>query len=88
MCIFLGTSQGGAFMDKLIEKISEIEASASSIMEGVNDRKTALEEEMEQKTADFDAQLEADKAKKLDELRSSLEADLKLRLDRQQQKAQ
>ena len=29
-------------MDKLIEKISGIEASASSIMESVNDRKAAL----------------------------------------------
>ena len=40
-------------MDKLIEKISGIEASASSIMESVNDRKAALAKEMEKKTADL-----------------------------------
>ena len=74
-------------MDKLIEKIAGIEASASSIMEGVNDRKAALAKEMEKKTADFDAELEADTAKKLESLRSDLEAKLKQRLAKQRQKA-
>lgn len=75
-------------MDKLIQKISEIEASAASIMEGVNDQKAALAKELDKKTAAFDAELEADAARKLDDLRSQLEADLKNRLDKQEKEAQ
>ena len=74
-------------MDKLIKKISEIEASASLIMDGVNDRKAAFSEEMRKRTADFDAGLEADTASKLDALRSELEQDLKSRLVRQEAEA-
>ena len=42
---------------------------------------------MEKKTADFDAELEADTARKLEALRSDLEAKLQQRLDKQQQEA-
>ncbi len=74
-------------MDKLIKKISEIEASASLIMDGVNDRKAAFSEEMRKRTADFDAGLEADTANKLDALRADLERNLKARLSKQESKA-
>lgn len=71
-------------MDKLIKKISEIEASASLIMDGVNDRKAAFSEEMRKRTADFDAGLEADTKSKLEALRSNLEQNLKARLAKQE----
>ena len=67
-------------MDKLIGKISEIEASASSIMDSVNHRKAALSDEISRRTAAFDAQLEADTEAKLTALRASLEEDLNSRL--------
>ncbi len=75
-------------MDNLIEKISEIEASASSIMDSVNDRKAALSDEIAKRTVAFDTQLEADTEAKLSALRSSLEADLNSRLARQEAGAQ
>ncbi len=71
-------------MDKLIGKISEIEASASSIMDSVNHRKAALSDEISRRTAAFDAQLEADTEAKLTALRASLEEDLNSRLAKQE----
>ncbi len=47
-------------MDTVIEKISEIESAATAIMEDANERKKAFAKEMEERTAVFDAQLEAE----------------------------
>lgn len=75
-------------MDKLIGKISEIEASASSVMDSLNERKAALSDEIVKRTAAFDTQLEADTEAKLAALRSNLEADLSSRLAKQESGAQ
>ena len=54
-------------MDTVIEKISEIESAATGIMEDANERKKAFAKEMEERTAAFDAQLEAETNKDRDE---------------------
>mgnify|MGYP000618698187 FL=1 len=41
-------------MDKVIKKILEIEATASSVMDDANKRKQAFAKEMEEKTAEFE----------------------------------
>lgn len=70
-------------MDTVIEKISEIESSATSIMENANERKKAFAREMEERTAAFDAQLEAETNKKIEELRASMEINMNNRLEKQ-----
>lgn len=70
-------------MDTVIEKISEIESAATSIMESANERKKAIAKEMEERTAAFDAQLEAETNKKIEELRASMEINMNHRLEKQ-----
>ena len=60
-------------MDTVIEKISEIESAATGIMEDANERKKAFAKEMEERTAAFDAQLEAETNKRIEELRARME---------------
>ncbi len=70
-------------MDTVIEKISEIESAATSIMNDANERKKAFAKEMEERTAEFDAQLEAETNKKIEELRASMEINMNDRLEKQ-----
>lgn len=70
-------------MDTVIAKISEIESAATAIMENANERKKAFANEMEERTAAFDAQLEADTNKRVDELRARMEVDMNERLKKQ-----
>ena len=56
--------QGGITVDNVINKLSEIEQTAVSIMEAANARKKEFASEMEKKASDFDAALEAETAKK------------------------
>lgn len=70
-------------MDTVIEKISEIESSATAIMEEANKRKAAFAKEMEERTAIFDQQLEEETKKRIDELRAKKEVEMKQRLNEQ-----
>ena len=70
-------------MDTVIEKISEIESAATSIMDNANERKKAFAKEMEERTAAFDRQLEAETGKKIEELRAAMEINMKDRLEKQ-----
>ena len=70
-------------MDTVIEKISEIESAATSIMDDANMRKKAFAAEMEERTAAFDAELEAETNKRIEALRASMEIDMKNRLEKQ-----
>ncbi|MEY8355293.1 ATPase [Lachnospiraceae bacterium 54-53] len=70
-------------MDTVIEKISEIESAATSIMDNANERKKAFAKEMEERTAAFDAQLEAETNKKIEELRAGMEINMNNRLEKQ-----
>ena len=63
-------------MDKVIKKISEIEATASSVMDDANKRKQAFAKEMEEKTAEFDRNLDAQTEKKINELEIEMNSKL------------
>lgn len=70
-------------MNTVINQLSEIEKSADSIMDDANAGKKALAQEMEEKTAAFDAALEAETAKKIAQIHEQMDAELKELLDKQ-----
>lgn len=70
-------------MDNLINKISEIEAAASSVLENMDERKAAFAAEIKEKTAAFDAGLEQETEEAIHQLREQMEAEMKERLARQ-----
>ena len=70
-------------MDKVIEKISDIESAATSIMDNANERKKAFAKEMEGRTAAFDTDLEAKTNGKIEKLRSDLEIGMNSQLKEQ-----
>lgn len=74
-------------MDTVIKKISEIEASAVSVMEHANAQKKAFAHEMEMRTNEFDRQLEEETDAALHKIRSDLEADLNSKLAQQKSDA-
>ena len=80
--------QGGHDVNDVIDKLSDIEQSAVSIMEGANACKKEIAQEMAGKTADFDAQLELETAGKLDKLRAQMEVDMKAKLSKQKSDAE
>lgn len=69
-------------MDTVIEKISEIEEAAISIMDDVNEQKKSFSNEMEKRTALFDRQLEDETNKEIEKLR----ADMEIRMNKQLEK--
>ena len=75
-------------MDTVIEKISEIESAAASIMNDANERKKAFAKEMEERTVAFDEQLEAETNKKIEELQASMEISMNNRLEKQRNDSQ
>ena len=70
-------------MDTVINKLSEIDEAASSIMEETNARKKAFAQEMEERTAAFDLNLEKKTAERISEIRSRLEKEMKDMLEKQ-----
>lgn len=70
-------------MDTVIRKISEIEATASSVMEDANARKKAFAREMEEKTADFDKKLDDQTSRKIKDLRAKMEIEMNSKLSKQ-----
>ncbi|HCD45512.1 MAG TPA: ATPase [Lachnoclostridium sp.] len=70
-------------MDTVIERISEIESAAASIMNDANERKKAFAKDMEEQTAAFDLQLEAETSKKIKELQAGMEISMNNRLKKQ-----
>ena len=74
-------------MDKVIKKISEIEATASSVMDDANKRKQAFAKEMEEKTAEFDRNLDAQTEKKIHELQHQMEIEMNSKLSKQKSDA-
>lgn len=67
-------------MDRIIKKISEIEAAASSVMEHANQEKQAFAEKMEARTRAFDEELNAQTEEEILRLRRTLEEDMNSRL--------
>lgn len=70
-------------MDKVIEKISDIESAATSIMDNANERKKAFAKEMEGRTAAFDHDLETQTNKKIEALRTDMEIEMNNQLEKQ-----
>ena len=70
-------------MEQILNKLSEIEATANAIMQDAARQKQALSEEAEKQTKEFDASLEketSDEIRKIRELRAETEDQLS-RLD-------
>lgn len=80
--------QGGITVDNVINKLSEIEQNAVSIMEAANARKKEFASEMEKKASDFDAALEAETAKKVTDLRAQMETTMQSKLEKQRSDAE
>jgi len=60
-------------MEAVIKKLSEIEIAAKKIMEEASGQLDVLKHQMDQKTAQFDAQVERDTEEKLEKLRQALQ---------------
>nr|WP_314460617.1 ATPase [uncultured Clostridium sp.] len=75
-------------MDAVIDKISEIESAATSIMEHANEQKKAFAKETEERTAAFDAQLENETEKEIEKLKAGMEIKMNQRLKKQQDELQ
>ena len=75
-------------MDTVINMISEIEAVATAIMDDANERKKAFAREMEERTARFDAQMEAETNQRIEELRARMEIEMNERLEKQRSDSQ
>ena len=66
----------------VLNRLDEIETAAQKVRAQTEDRKRELEKAADQKTAAFDAQIDADSAKKLDALRAQMQDQDRSRLDR------
>ncbi len=67
-------------MESVITKLSEIEVAAERIMDYAQQQKKELEKEMEQRSAEFDVQVEADTAARLESLRQELQGQMEKEL--------
>lgn len=60
-------------MNSIVSQLSEIESAAAAIVENAEAQKSILEKEMEEKTSQFDAELQKDTKKRLEAISSKLE---------------
>lgn len=60
-------------MDKIIDRLSDIEKAAGSLMDDAGVRKKALAKEMEEKTAAFDRELEQKTAARISCIQKQME---------------
>ncbi|HIR93254.1 MAG TPA: hypothetical protein IAB98_07555 [Candidatus Egerieimonas intestinavium] len=67
-------------MESVITKLSEIEIAAERIMDYAQQQKKEMEKEMEQRSAKFDVQVEADTAARLEALRQELQGQMEKEL--------
>ncbi|MGL5434700.1 MAG: ATPase [Lachnospiraceae bacterium] len=74
-------------MDTIIKQISEIENRAAAVMEEANAQKKVISLEMNQKTADFDQELDAEMQKKIAKLQADMEVDMNAKLETQRANA-
>ena len=71
----------------MIDKLSDIEHDATAIMDAASARKKEIAKEMEDKTAAFDRQLEADTTAAINDLRMKMEVDMQTKLSEQKSDA-
>ena len=58
-------------MDTVINRLSDIEKAAVSVMDGAGERKKQMAREMEEKTAAFDARLEKETQDRISQIRGN-----------------
>ena len=75
-------------MEQVISKLSEIENTAASIMEEANLKKKEASNNMKNKIAAYDSQLEVETAKQLEQLRRDMEQKMLKQLEEQKQHAE
>ena len=74
-------------MDTVINRLSDIEKAAVSVMDGASERKKQMAREMEEKMAAFDAQLEKENQDRISQIRSKMEEELQQELRQQSEDA-
>ncbi len=72
-------------MDRIADKLSEIEMTARAIVENAEEQKHLLEKEMQEKRNQFDIQMEQKTEEKLQSIQKELEENMEQLLDRQEQ---
>ncbi len=70
-------------MDKVIDRLSDIEKAAGSVMDDAGARKKTLAKEMEEKTAAFDRELEQKTAARISRIQKQMEQEMQEELDKQ-----
>lgn len=70
-------------MDKIIDRLSDIEKAAGAVMDDAGARKKALAKEMEEKTAAFDRELEQKTAERILGIQKQMEQEMQEELDKQ-----
>ena len=74
-------------MDTVINRLSDIEKAAVSVMDGAGERKKQMAREMEEKTAAFDARLEKENQDRISQIRGKMEEELQQELRQQKEDA-
>ena len=64
-------------MENLIHKISQIEAAASSILDGMDERKASFAAKIREETTKFDMELEQETAEKINCFQDQMKQELK-----------
>lgn len=59
-------------MDSVINKLSEIETAASRILDGASNQKKLLDQQQEERIAEYDRQIEQETAAEIEQLRQEL----------------
>lgn len=67
-------------MEKVVSKLSEIEAAAVAIMDNATTQKKQLSSEMDERIKQFDAEVDAKTAKSLTDLKNRLETETNMEL--------
>ena len=70
-------------MDTVINRLSDIEKAAVSVMDGASERKKQMAREMEEKTAAFDRELEQKTAARISCIQKQMEQEMQEELDKQ-----
>ena len=74
-------------MDTVINRLSDIEKAAVSVMDGAGERKKQMAREMEEKTAAFDVRLEKETQDRISQIRGKMEEELQQELRQQKEDA-
>ena len=82
------TKKGGKPMVDIINKLAEIEAAASHIMEDVSEQKKQLAQQYEEAVQKFDANIDMEIQNRSDTIRQELEIQMKKELENQRNEAE